>query len=101
MERPKILIAEITATPGRIAEVADLLTGYGKVVRQEPGNRAFTVHHVDGAPERFVIHEIYADETAFRAHLAAPENAVLNARLGPLVEGGGSVLTFLLPLDTP
>lgn len=94
-QKPKILIAEVTALPSTVDQVRELLTDYGRTVRQEPGNRVFTCYQVVDRPEKFIVYEVYADEGAFRAHLTAPENASVNERLGPLVEGPGSVLTFL------
>lgn len=95
LDKPRVLIAEIAARPDTADRVRDLLCEYGQTVRKEPGNIAFITYRVEGRPENFVVYEIYANEAAFQAHLAAPENAELNGRLGPLVEGTGSVLTFL------
>lgn len=95
---PKVLIAEVTALPHAVEAVRDLLGSYGQTVRREPGNRVFACHQVADRPEKFVVYEVYADQAAFEAHLAAPENAELNGRLATLVEGGGSVLTFLRPV---
>ncbi len=96
---PKVLIAEVTAQAGNAGKVRELLADYGRVVRREEGNRVFTCHQVEGRPEKFVVYEIYADQAAFEAHLAAPENALLNGKLKQLVEGSGSVLTFLTPFE--
>lgn len=98
MSEPKILIAEVTALAGTTEQVRDVLRDYGRVVRQEAGNRTFSLYQVEGRPERFVVHEVYEDDAAFQAHLSAPENAEVNRKLGPLVEGGGSGLTFLIPV---
>lgn len=98
MPQAKILIAEVTALPGMAERVRDLLRNYGDVVRQEPGNRTFTVYQVENRPERFLVFEIYNDDAAFKAHLSAPENAEVNRKLGQLIEGGGSGLTFLMPV---
>jgi len=46
-----------------------------------------------------VVIERYADEVAFTAHLEDPENARVNRQLAPLIEGGGTDLTFLLPMS--
>lgn len=97
--RPRVLIAEVTALPQAVERVRDLLCDYGRTVRQEPGNRVFACHQVEGRPEKFVVYEVYADQAAFEAHLSAPENAELNGKLGRLVEGAGSVLTFLEPVE--
>jgi quinol monooxygenase YgiN len=97
--KPKVLIAEIMARPEAVEKVHDLLRDYGRTVRGEPGNRSFICHQVVGRPERFVVYEVYEDQAAFEAHLSAPENLEVNRKLGPLVEGSGSVLTFLKPVE--
>ncbi|MER8476408.1 antibiotic biosynthesis monooxygenase [Mesorhizobium sp. M0902] len=96
---PKAVIAEVTALPETVEKVRGLLCDYGRIVRQEPGNRAFACRQVDGRPDKFVVYEVYADQAAFETHLSAPENARLNAKLGTLVQGAGSVLTFLIPVE--
>ena len=98
-EQPRILIAEVLARPESTSAVADLLTGYGRLVRAEPGNRAFLCYQVEGQPERFLVYEIYADEAAFQAHLSHPANAEVNAKLAPLVQDNGSALTFLTQVE--
>jgi quinol monooxygenase YgiN len=97
--KPKILIAEVTARADTADRVQQLLTDYGHTVRKEPGNQAFVCYRIDGRPEKFLVYEIYADEAAFNTHCSAPENATLNAALAPLVEGSGSILTFLQPVE--
>ena len=97
--KPKVLIAEVTALPEAIETVRELLTGYGRTVRREPGNQVFACYQVADHPEKFIVYEVYEDDAAFEAHLAAPENAELNGKLRSLVEGAGSSLTFLEPLQ--
>lgn len=92
----RVLIAELTAREGCEAEVRSALTDYAVHVRAEPGNEAFECYQTEDAPQRFVVYEIYSDEAAFQAHLAAPMNKEINQRLSAITEGGSS-LTFLTP----
>ena len=59
-------------------------------------NQVFDCYQTQEEPRRFVVYEIYDDETAFQAHLSAPMNADVNRRLSAVTEGGSS-LTFLTP----
>ena len=95
-DKRKVLIAELTSREGCEAEVRSVLTEYAIHVRAEPGNEVFECYQTEGAPQRFVVYEIYSDESAFQAHLAAPMNKEINQRLSSITEGGSS-LTFLTP----
>jgi len=67
-------------------------------VRDEPGNVAFEVYTKAEDPRAYWIYEVYRDEDAFQAHLAAPYGGPFNAELADLIEEDGSVLTFLTRL---
>lgn len=90
----RILIAELNAQPGCESDVQATLAAYGRHVRQEPGNEVFQCYCTEDNSRRFMVYEIYKNEAAFKAHLAAPENAEVNTKLATLTEGGSS-LTFL------
>ena len=49
-------------------------------------------------PDKFFVYEVYADEDAFAAHIAAPYGAPFNARLNELIVEPHSLLTFLTPI---
>ncbi|MFF1510993.1 putative quinol monooxygenase [Streptomyces sp. NPDC058326] len=95
----KTLLAEFTVLPGSEDRVAELVREYAARVREEPGNLAFEVYTKDSEPRAYWIFEVYANEAAFRAHVAAPYGPPFNAELQPLIEEKESVLTFLSPLD--
>lgn len=88
------LIAQIPARPETATEVKELLDAYAEHVLSMDGSERFEVYLDRDAPERVVVLERYRDEDAFAAHLADPENEVLNAKLADLTDGG-SVLQFL------
>jgi quinol monooxygenase YgiN len=94
----KALLAEFTVKPGSEARVAAMVTALAERVRKEPGNEAFEVHTRADNPRAYWIYEVYVDEDAFQAHLAAPYGAPFNAELTDLIEEDGSVLTFLTKL---
>lgn len=98
IERPT-LYAEFTALPAQAEAVAALLAGLVDSVRTEPGNIVFDAHRKTENPDVFFVYEVYADKAAFEVHITSPHSVEFNAKLGPLVEGGGSTLTWLRPLD--
>lgn len=95
----KVLYAEFTAHPGEEGKVAELLEGLTRDVRQEPGNVTFNAHQLSDDPTKFFVYEVYADEDAFQAHLAAPYGATFNAQLNTLIVEDNSQLTFLDPIE--
>jgi quinol monooxygenase YgiN len=92
---PKALLAEFTVKPGAEARVAEMVTELAGQVRSEPGNLLFEVYTKAQDARAYWIYEVYRDEDAFQAHLAAPYGAPFNAELRDLIEEEGSVLTFL------
>jgi quinol monooxygenase YgiN len=96
--QPVALYAEFTALPGREDEVDALITGLALDVRQEPGNIVFDPHRRSSNPRAFFVYEVYRDADAFQTHATAPYGAAFNAALGDLIEGDGSVLTWLTPV---
>lgn len=95
------LYAEFAAVPGRADDVERLIAAFAEVVRAEPGNVVFDVYREADAPDRFFVYEIYRDQAAFEAHIAAAAGAAFNAELNELIVGDGSTLTFLRPLSSP
>lgn len=89
------LIAAIPSVPGKGAEVLALLREYAVHVNADPGCDRFEVYVDRDDPDRVVVLERYRDDDAFAAHLADPENGVLNAKLAELTLGG-SQLQFLV-----
>ncbi|MDQ0798107.1 putative quinol monooxygenase [Streptomyces sp. B1I3] len=94
----KTLLAEFTVLPGSEERVAELVRDYAVRVREEPGNVVFEVYTKELDHLAYWIFEVYADEAAFQAHLAAPYGPPFNATLQPLIQEKESLLTFLSPL---
>lgn len=85
--------------PGREAQVAELLVGLTAAVRAEPGSVLFEASTLAGHPHHFFVYEEYRDVEAFEAHLRSDYSIEFNRKLAPLVEGGRSELTWLVPLN--
>lgn len=96
-----VLYAEFTARPEARAEVEQLIRNYADAVRQEPGNRVFDVYTRTEADDRFVVFEVYQDQSAFDAHIGAEKGGAFNSALAPLIVGGASTLSFLRPVEVP
>lgn len=90
------LIASIPSRPGRGGQVLALLQEYAVHVNADPGCDRFEVYVDRDDSDRVVVLERYRDDAAFAAHLADPQNGVLNAALAELTLGG-SQLQFLVP----
>jgi quinol monooxygenase YgiN len=91
------LIASFRARDGHEATVKDLLAEYAEVVRSTDGTVLFEPSTASTCSRDFVVFEHYRDEAAFRAHLAARENAAFNASLKEHVEAD-VLLQFLDPV---
>ena len=98
MTSPKVLFAEFTALPGHEEYVAGILAALAEQVRKEPGCLEFSPNRRVDQPSRFFVYEVYRDDDAFAAHLAAPYGLEFNTRLGPLIAEDGSQLTWLHPV---
>ena len=89
------LIARFECRDGAREVVAGLIGAYSEHVNASPGTARFEVYTERDNPNQFVIIECYQDEDAFKEHLADPANVVFNDKLGPLISGDASELTFL------
>jgi quinol monooxygenase YgiN len=95
----KALYAEFTARDSESANrVEQLLVELVSAVRGEPGNLAFDAYRVSAHPNSFFVYELYRDDDAFSSHLQQEHGRLFNEKLGGLVVGGGSDLTFLEPI---
>lgn len=95
MAEPTILHAVFTARPAKGDEVAALLRDFAEVVRAEEGNVVFDATRLVDDPDRFFVYEVYRDEEAFQAHIAAPAGVPFNEALQQLIVEPSSILTFL------
>jgi quinol monooxygenase YgiN len=66
------ILAILTARPGQEPMLEKLLRGMVAPSREEPGNLRWDIWRDPARPGRFVLDELYHDETAVAAHRATP-----------------------------
>lgn len=93
------VLVDLTVRPDCVEEFLDGIRANSRAsLRDEPGCLRFDVHRRVDDPNRFVLHEVYADEDAFRlAHREAPHYAVWREVADRCVVEGGHVSTFATP----
>ncbi len=91
----KSLTAEFHVRPGCEQRVRELVLELTALVRDEPGNVLFLPFVSAEDPRHYTVFEMYEDDDAFRAHLAADYGVRFNAELASLIEGDASTLHHL------
>jgi quinol monooxygenase YgiN len=56
------------ARDGEADTVADILTRFAPIAREEPGVQLFLVHRGVADPQQFLFYELFENEAAFAAH---------------------------------
>lgn len=69
------LTVVLKVDPARVEEFLDAMGENAAASRREPGCRGFEIHAGLGAPDEFVLWELYDDEAALQAHHASPHFA--------------------------
>jgi autoinducer 2-degrading protein len=71
-------------------------------VTDEPGCREFNVYEIAAAPDHLFLYEVYDDEAAFQAHLAAPHYKHFKELSDPIITSrGGARGTMLVSYRKP
>lgn len=63
-----VVIVEVHVLADKVSEFLRLTRENHQGTRGEPGNRRFDVLEQKDDPTRFVLYEVYEDESAFAAH---------------------------------
>jgi quinol monooxygenase YgiN len=75
----------MTVRDGRQAEFEAAFAEQAAKVRElEPGNQLYRLFRSPEAPQRYMVMEIYADETALRAHAEGAHLAATRAVIAAL-----------------
>lgn len=82
-----VVVATITAKPGKEQEVKDLLSSIIEPTRAEDGNVVYTLHQGLDDPATFVFYENWTSRDLLNAHLVTPGLREGLAALGSLVAG--------------
>ncbi|MBB3475741.1 putative quinol monooxygenase [Sphingomonas sp. BK345] len=85
------VVAEITAKPGREAELRTATLPLVQLVRSDPKNLVYFLQEDRQKPGRFVFYEVFANQADFEAHNAQPYVKAWFAKLPELAEGGVTV----------
>lgn len=98
---PTVVVAVITAAPGREDEFAQRLTHVAECSQQEPGVLSYSVHRVPDTAQ-YVLVEAYASREAFNEHLATEHVSSFMAQFDDLTIGEPQILqTQPLPIGDP
>ena len=96
-----VVLFTAKAKPGKEREVRKLFVNLVTASRHDPGNIAYEVHEVEGAPATIVLYEQWISDELLQAHLATKPLKDLQAQIGDLIEGkfedGLKKLTKLRP----
>lgn len=89
------ITATLTARPGKAQLLKTLLLGMAPHCRAEPGNLRWDVWQDQSQPDRYVLDELYLDDTAVAAHRETPHYKGYLARIGDIAERTALVLSPL------
>ncbi|MFC9285118.1 putative quinol monooxygenase [Streptomyces sp. NPDC057052] len=85
---PVVLIARMTARPGREKELRDALAPLVAATRQEEGCLTYVPHQSLDDPGPVVMHEVWQNEERLRAHSQSEHLRAFAERAGELTDGG-------------
>ncbi|SON54013.1 Autoinducer 2-degrading protein LsrG [Hartmannibacter diazotrophicus] len=92
MSTPVKVMAVLLARPGRTDDLQALLFGMVEACRSEPGNLRWDVWRDQSDPTRFVLDELYADDSAVAAHRQTPHFKHYFSKINDLAERTALVL---------
>lgn len=85
------VVARLTARPGHVDEVRDILTALVAPTRAEPGCVLYELLHNLVEPVEFTFVETWVDEPALDAHGQSPHVRDASVRLKPLLSGPAEI----------
>lgn len=93
------LIVSLKVRPNKMSRFVDAIERQSRAsIRDEPGCLQFDVYRVKDEPLRFILYEVYTDETSyFEAHRSTPHYVVWRRAVDELVEPGSQTNTFCEP----
>ncbi|PBB66655.1 antibiotic biosynthesis monooxygenase [Mesorhizobium sp. WSM4312] len=80
------IVGILTARPGKAAELRRLLSATRVSSRGEPGNLRWDIWHDRANSDRFILDELYLDDTALTAHRETPHFKEYARKIGDLAE---------------
>lgn len=79
------LMARLSPAPGQEDALLQAIVGIVPTVTREPGCLFYNAHVSLETPGEIVMYEVWTNEAALQAHMAAPSFAGLSARLGAML----------------
>jgi quinol monooxygenase YgiN len=86
------ITAILTARPGKADDLKALLFGMVAPCRAEPGNRRWDIWQDQADANRFVLDELYTDNSAVAAHRETPHFKNYFSKINDLAERTALVL---------
>ncbi|WP_028747353.1 putative quinol monooxygenase [Rhizobium mesoamericanum] len=80
------IVAILTARPGKASELAAFLSVMRVRSRAEPGNLRWDIWRDKANTDRFVLDELYVDDTAVAAHRDTPHFKDYSGRISDLAD---------------
>jgi len=77
-------VTSLDVAPGAVAQGIGLLKQYRDAARRQAGNLAVDLLQEIGSPNRFLIYETWADQSAYGANEQAAQTAELRDKLKPV-----------------
>jgi quinol monooxygenase YgiN len=93
-----VVVAEMTAQPGKAEALRRAIEAAIPSTRAEKGNSVFRLHEDRKTPGHFVLYERFDDEEAIDTHFRAPHFKTLMEQVASLADGGAK-MTLLRPLS--
>lgn len=95
MSTPVKIVAILTARPGQVEELKDLLDGMVAQSRAEPGNLRYDLWRDHADANRFVLDELYVDDAAVAKHRQTPHFENYLSKINNLADRTAFVLDSL------
>ena len=88
------VVAEMSAQPGKEAELRAALLACIEPTRREAGCVEYFLHESTDAPGQFIFYENWVSEAALAEHMETPHLTKLKSQMPQLVQGAPRILTF-------
>lgn len=86
MTHPVKIAAILTVRAGKTQELEAMLATLATHSRAEPGNLRWDIWHEPSDPPRFLLDELYCDQSAADAHRRSPHFQAYAERIGDLAD---------------
>lgn len=89
-----VVIAQMTAKPGKAEALRETMTAFAAASRQQPGNRHYGVFEERQTAGHIFTFEVWTDQPALDAHMMSPEAKVAFPKIADLIAGPAILSTL-------